>query len=54
MCEPLEEVGTKYGVERTTAMAADLVAATTRVQDIRHANIEADDLHRVITKAAGG
>ena len=54
MCESLEEVGTKYGVERAAAMAADLFAATTRVQDVRHADIEVDDLRRVITEAAGG
>ena len=53
MCESLEEVGTKYGVDRAATVAADFVAATTRVQDIRHADIEVDDLCRVITKAAG-
>ena len=54
MCESLEEVGTKYSVERTAAMAADLVAATTRVQDVRHADIEVDDLQCIITEAASG
>ena len=50
----MEEVGTKYGVERAAAMAADLVVATTRVQDVRHADIEVDDLRCIIGKAAGG
>ena len=54
MCESLEEVGTKYGIERAATMAADLVAATTRVQDVQHADIEADDLCRIITNTAGG
>ena len=54
MCKSVEEVGTKYGVECAATMAADLVVATTRVQDIRHTNIEVDDLYRIITEAAGG
>ena len=54
MYESLEEVGTKYGVERATAMGVDLVAATKRVQDVQHANIEADDLRHIITEAGGG
>ena len=54
MCESVEEVGTKFGVKRAAVLADDLVAATTRVEEVRHADIEADDLRHIITEASGG
>ena len=48
MCEPVKEVGVKFGVTR----AGDLAA--TCVQDIRHADAEQDDLRKVATELAGG
>ena len=54
MCESVEEVGTEFGVERAAALVNDLVAATTRVEEVMHADIEADDLHRIITEVSVG
>ena len=47
MCESVEEVGTKFGVEHAAALANHLVTATKRVE-VRHADIEANDLHHII------
>ena len=54
MCESAEEVGAKFGGKCAAALANDLVAAITRVEAVRHADIEADDLHHIVTEAAGG
>ena len=53
MWESAEEVGAKFGGKRTAALANDLVAATTRVEEVRHADIKADDLRHIITEAVG-
>ena len=53
-CESVEEVGTKFGVERTAALPNDLVAASTRVEEVRYADIKADGLRRIITETSGG
>ena len=53
MCKAVEEVGAKFGVERVAALANDLVAATMRVEEVRHADIETDNLRHIITEAAG-
>ena len=54
MCESVEEIGTKYGIARAAELAANLVAATARVEDVRYADIETDDLRKVTTQMAGG
>ena len=54
MCESIEEVGTKLGVERAAKLANHLVAATTRVEEVRYAEIETEDLRHIIMEVAGG
>ena len=54
MCDAVESIGTKQGVERAAELVAYLMAATTRVEDVRHAHIEKDDLCRTIVEQAGG
>ena len=54
MCDTVEGIGTKYRVARAVELAAYLVATTTRMEGIRHADIEKDDLHRTIVEQAGG
>ena len=53
MCESLEEDSTKFSIECAAALANNLVAATMRVEEVRHADIEADNLHHIITVAKG-
>ena len=54
LCESVVEAGTKFGAEYAAASSNNLVAATMRVEKVRHADIEADNLCHIITEASGG
>ena len=53
MCKSVLKVGTNFGVKRAPVLANDLVAATMRVEEVRHTDIEADDLRHIITEVSG-
>ena len=54
MCDALEAIKNTHGMDRAVALAADLVAATTLTEDIRHADIEQDNMRHTITESAEG
>ena len=54
MCDAVESIGTKQGVERAAELATYLVAGTNCVEDVCHGDIEKDDLRRTIVEQAGG
>ena len=54
MCDEVESIATKQGVERAAELAVYLVAATTRVEDVRHADFIKDYLRRTIVEQTGG
>ena len=54
MCEAAEETGTKLGVATTVKLAYNLVTETEQVQDLRHADVEENDVQRTWTMLANG
>ena len=54
MCDVVESIGNKHGVDRAVALAMDLVAATTQTEDIRHADIKQDNMQHTITESTKG
>ena len=53
MSEQVEDMGMRYGLARAAEFAAHLSAAASRVEKVRHADIEKDDFRRVITEFVG-
>ena len=54
MCDAVEAIGNKHGMDRAVALAADLVASTTRTEDIHYADIERDDMQHTIMESTEG